>query len=310
VTTTTPQDRSVRHEAVGGVIVAASAILFGVVVVFAKVALEHGMTVFSALATRYATSAAILAMVLVALRHPLLPARGERLWLLVLGAFGYAVESSFFFAALQHGTAAAVTLLFYVYPVIILLTSIAMGKGKPSWLLVASLAFAVCGAATVIIGSGGIDIQPLGILFAFGSSCTFSAYLIGAEFALHRTSPLTSAMWVCVWAAVGCGVFATVSGGVHLPSTPTQTWAVLGMGAGSAAAFVCMLSGLRRVGAVRASIVSSMEPLAAAILAFALLSETVSTATFIGGVMILAGAIGASIARPQSPAELPLAELP
>ena len=285
--------------------VASSAILFGIVVVFAKVALGHGMSVFSALATRYATAAAILAIVLALMRHPLLPARGERMWLLALGAGGYAVESSFFFAALQHGTAAAVTLLFYVYPVIILLVSIAMGKGKPSWLLVASLAFAVCGAATVIIGSGGIDIQPLGILFAFGSACTFSAYLIGAEFALHRTSSFTSAMWVCVWAAVGCGVFAVVSGGLHPPFSSTQTWAVFGMGVGSAAAFVCMLSGLRRVGAVRASIISSMEPLAAAILAFLLLSETVGAGTFAGGVMILAGAIGASLARPQSPAEFP-----
>lgn len=305
MTTAPAARRSLRAEAIGGAIVAASAILFGIVVVFGKVALGHGMSVFSALATRYATSALILAVVLSAMRHPLLPARGERLWLFVLGAAGYAVESSFFFAALNHGTAAAVTLLFYVYPVIVLLTSIAMGKGKPSWLLLASLAFAVSGAATVILGSGGIDIQTLGIFFAFGSSCAFSAYLIGAEFALHRTSPLTSAMWVCVWAAVGCGVFATVSGGLHLPSSGTQTWAVLGMGAGSAAAFVCMLSGLRRVGAVRASIVSSMEPLAAAILAFYLLSETVSSGTFIGGVMILAGAIGASVARPQIPAELP-----
>jgi len=305
VTTAATGRGSVRQEAIGGAIVAASAILFGIVVVFGKVALEHGMGVFSTLATRYATSALILTLVLSAMRHPLLPARGERVWLLVLGAAGYAVESSFFFAALQHGTAAAVTLLFYVYPVIVLLASIAMGKGKPSWLLVASLVFAVFGAATVIVGSGGIDIEALGIVFALGSACAFSAYLIGAEFALHRTSPLTSAMWVCVWAAVGCSLFATVSGGLHLPSSGTQTWAVLGMGAGSAAAFVCMLSGLRRVGAVRASIISSMEPLAAAILAFFLLSETVSSGTFLGGVMILAGAIGASLARPRSPAELP-----
>jgi drug/metabolite transporter (DMT)-like permease len=178
-----------------------------------------------------------------------------------------------------------------------------MGKGKPSWLLVASLAFAVAGAATVITGSGGIDIQPLGIVFAFSASCAFSAYLLGAEFALRKTSPLTSALWVCVWASVGCSTFAVVSSRVDLPSAGTATWAVLGMGLASAAAFVCMLTGLRMVGAVRASIISSMEPLAAALLAFFLLSETVSAGTFLGGAMILVGAIGASLARPQAPPE-------
>lgn len=294
---------STGREAIGGLIVASSAILFGIVVVFGKIALGHGMDVFSALMTRYACAALVLLVVLAVMRHPILPARGERLWLVALGGVGYAVESSFFFGALQHGTAAAVTLLFYVYPVIVLLASIAMGKGKPSWLLVASLAFAVAGAATVILASGGIDIQPLGIVFAFGSSCMFSAYLLGAEYSLHRTSPLTSALWVCVWASVGCGLFATVNGGLQVPSTGTQTWAVIGMGVASAAAFVCMLSGLRLVGAVRASIISSMEPLAAAFLAYLWLSETVGLGTFIGGVMILAGAIGAGLARPPPPPE-------
>jgi len=70
------------------------------------------------------------------------------------------------------------------------------------------------------------------------------------------------------------------------------------MGIASAFAFITMLSGLRLVGAVKTSIISSMEPLAAAFLGFVMLGESMGVGTVAGGALILAGAIGASLARP------------
>jgi len=292
---------SQRRELTGGTLVAASAILFGVVVVFGKLAMQEGLPVFSTLAFRYGASALCLLPVLAFARRPFLPAKGERLVVFALGAVGYAVESSFFFGALQHGTAAAVTLLFYVYPVIILVATILLGRGKPGRTLVISLAFAVAGACLVIVSGGGIEIEAIGVAFAFGSALTFSGYVLGAEFALRRTDPFTASLWVCIGATVGCATFAVVSGNAAVPAS-SQAWVyVVGMGVASAAAFICMLSGLRIVGAVRTSIISSLEPLAAAVMAYVLIDETVGAGTFLGGILILAGAIGASIARPPTP---------
>jgi drug/metabolite transporter (DMT)-like permease len=290
-----------RTEVVGGALVASSAILFGIVVVLGKVAMGEGLPVFSTLAFRYAASALCLVPILLLARRPLLPARGERRVVFALGAAGYAVESSFFFGALQHGTAAAVTLLFYVYPVIILIATIALGRGRPGRLLVSSLALAVVGAATVIASGGGIEIEALGVAFAFGSAITFSAYVLGAEHALRKTDPFTASLWVCIGATAGCATFAFISGNASLPPTATAWWNVAGMGVASGAAFICMLSGLRIVGAVRTSIISSLEPLAAAVMAYLLIGESVSPGTILGGALILAGAIGASLARPPGP---------
>lgn len=286
------------REIAGGVLVGTSAILFGVVVVLGKVAMEGDLSVFSTLAFRYGASAICLVPILALARRPMLPAKGERGLVFALGAAGYAVESSFFFGALRHGTAAAVTLLFYVYPVIILVASVALGRGRPSRMLLSSLLFAVAGAAMVIVSGGGIEIQALGVAFAFGSAFTFSAYVLGAEHALKRTDPFTASLWVCIGATLGCATFALGSGTLTVPDRAVEWWNVAGMGVGTAAAFICMLSGLRIVGAVRTSIISSMEPLAAAVLAYVLLSESVGLGTFIGGTMILVGAIGASLARP------------
>lgn len=286
------------RQLLGAALVATSAILFGIVVVLGKVAMREGLGVFSALALRYGASALCLVVVLAIARKPFRPAPGEWWWVFLLGAVGYAVESSMFFSALQHGTAAAVTLLFYVYPVVILTASIAMGRGKPSTRLVMSLALAVGGAALVVISGGGIEIRTVGVFFALGSAVCFSGYVLGAEYALRETSPFTSSLWVCIGATAGCASFALVSGQGNLPAG-TDEWAnVAWMGVATAAAFIAMLSGLRMVGAVKTSIISSMEPLAAAFLGVAMLGESVGVGTVIGGALILAGAIGASMARP------------
>ena len=73
-------------------------------------------------------------------RRPCWPAPGERLAVFLLGAVGYAIESTFFFLALDRGTAAAVALLFYAYPAIVTLVELATGTARPSARLVGAIA--------------------------------------------------------------------------------------------------------------------------------------------------------------------------
>src|SRR5262245_22928804 len=101
-----------RPEAVGGLLVAIAAIQFGVIVVLGKFVLGKGVSVFAVLAVRFGIAVLVLAVALAVARKPLMAARGERLGLLILGGIGYSFEASCFFFALQHGSAAAVTLLF------------------------------------------------------------------------------------------------------------------------------------------------------------------------------------------------------
>jgi drug/metabolite transporter (DMT)-like permease len=69
------------------------------------------------------------------------------------------------------------------------------------------------------------------------------------------------------------------------------------MGLLTAGAFAFLFLGLRRIGAVRTSIVSSLEPVAAAILALVFLGEGLRAGVLAGGLLILAGSVAASLAR-------------
>jgi drug/metabolite transporter (DMT)-like permease len=77
------------------------------------------------------------------------------------------------------------------------------------------------------------------------------------------------------------------------------------MGVATSGAFVCLFVGLKRLGPVRTSIVAAAEPLATTILAFAILHEKVRWAMAVGGVLILVGAVMATVARGVPPPEPP-----
>jgi drug/metabolite transporter (DMT)-like permease len=287
---------SQRRDPVGGVIVGFAALLFGSVVVIGRSEPIQAMPVPTLLAVRFGIAAAALALVVVATRRSLRAAPGEGGRLFFLGAVLYALESALFFLALERGTAATVTLLFYTYPVLVALLSATTGGGLPGWVVGGSLMAAVAGTIIVVASSGGLDISVAGIGFALGSALTFSVYLVGADRLIRRTPPLATAMWVSLSASLGLAAAAVVTEVAALPATAARV-PVAGMGVLTAGAFFFLFLGLRRVGAVRSSVIASLEPVAAAVLAAIFVDEPIRAGVFAGGVLILAGAIAATVAR-------------
>ncbi len=286
-------------DAAGGLFIVLASLQFGVVVVLGRIVTDgpRGMPVPAMLAIRFGVAAFLLLGTLAALRRPALPVRDERLPLAGLAVAGYAVEASLFFLAVRHGEAAAVTLLFFTYPIFVTLGSMALGQGAPGILVGGSLACAVGGSALVILSGGGLAIEGLGVAFALGAAGVYSGYLLGADRVLRRTEPLAGAMWVSLFASLGLAVYAGVSGNVRAPDGLRQWAPLVGMGAATAGAFVCLFSGLRRLGPVRTAVVAATEPLAATVLAFLFLSEPIRPGVVGGGALILVGAVAASLAR-------------
>jgi len=290
----------------GAGLVVLTSLQFGGVVVLGKIVTDSGLSIPSFLAFRFALAAAILALVLAVIRLPLAAAPGEGWKLAVLGTAGYSVEAGLFFFALRHGTAAAITLLFFTYPVFVSLISLLTGKGLPGRLLGAALVAAVAGASLVVLTGHGVQVDGAGVALALGSALTFSLYLSGADVVLERTNSLAGAMWVSGSAAAALAAYALASGSGEWPSGWHQWGPVLGTAVFTAGAFFCLFAGLRKLGAVRTSIVAATEPLAASALAAIFLGQRVGAGVVAGGALILAGAVTASLARRDHPAEPPV----
>ncbi len=302
-----PPAPSLASEAVGGGAAALAAIQFGAIVVLGKLAGRRGLPVPSMLAIRFGIAALVLAIALAALRRSLRAAPGEGWILVALGGFGYAAEAGLFFSALQHGTAAAVSLLFFTYPVWVTALAALTGRGLPGALVAASLVAAVSGAALVVASSGGLDISGLGVLLALVASVTYSAYLIAVDAFVRRSSSPSASLWVSIGASGGLALFGLVTRTGRLPTVGAEWWPVAGMGAFTAGAFLGLFVGLRRIGPVRISVIAALEPVAAAALALIFLSEPLRPLTAVGGVLILGAAVAASVARrpPAAPSTVP-----
>jgi drug/metabolite transporter (DMT)-like permease len=106
-------------------------------------------------------------------------------------------------------------------------------------------------------------------------------------------------MWVSASAASTLAVVAFASGNAEVPHRAALWVAVVAVAAFTAGAFFCLFEGLRRLGAVRTAIVSAAEPLVAAVLSVLVFGERLYAGTIVGGLMILGGAVAASVARAE-----------
>jgi DME family drug/metabolite transporter len=257
------------------------------------------------LAMRFGGQSVLLLVALRLFGRPFLPAKGERLPLAIAGTIGYGSESAFYFAGLNHGSAAAVTLLFYMYPVWVMLATIALDRKAPPRSLFLALFLALAGSALVVLGGGDAQIEPLGIVLALCTSFAYTGYLIGTDRNVTRTDPLTAAAWLGIGASLANLTYAFAFSAVELPSA-SAWWRIVGMAVFSAGAFAAMLVGLQLVGAVRNAIIGVLEPLTVAVLAYFFLDEPVTVPVVAGGVLILGGAVLAMLIRTTKTAEPPM----
>jgi drug/metabolite transporter (DMT)-like permease len=152
------------------------------------------------------------------------------------------------------------------------------------------MGLALVGSALVVqvYDPGALD--GLGILAGLGAAITYAFYLVEGERAGHGHEPVTTLVW-----AFGA---ATVFWAVVLPwwSFPwehldsVREW-LLGLGVGvvgTLVPFVCIITALRLIPATRAAIVATLEPVLAAIIAFALHGEVLGVAQIAGGMAVVA----------------------
>ena len=249
-----------------------------------------------ALGIRFGIAALALAVVLAAWRRPLLPAPGERVRALLLGVVGYAVQSSFFYMGLERGTAGAVSLLFYAYPAMVLITEAALGRDHPGRRGFAALALSAAGTALVVVAGGDVTISPAGAAFSLLAAGAFGAYLLSGDALVQRSDTMTTAAWVAGGAAASLLVKSALEGSL---TSPGGHWdAMIGYGVSTAAAFTLMFAALRRLGPSRTGVVLTLEALFAIVLAGLFLDETLRALQLLGGAAILAATVLIAVSRP------------
>ena len=282
-----------RSEWQGFGLVVASAAGFGLMAVMARAAYAGGATVPTLLFLRFAVGGAGLWAWLAWRRN--LPVLSWRIWvaLLLMGAAGYAGQSSLYFTALTRIPASLTAMLLYLYPLLVTLLGWLLLRQPISWAQAAALVSSLAGLGLMLWQAPpSVRYDPVGVVMGAGAALVYSFYILAGDRLLRRASPLHASAIVITGAAATFLIAGLATRSLHLSLTLPGWAGVLGLVLfGTLMAILAFLAGLERLGATRASIVSALEPVVTVLSAWALLGESLAARQLLGAGLVLAGAL-------------------
>lgn len=285
-----------RHDRLGVWAIVASAVGYGFISVLIKLALEAGVRPLPLVAWRFAM-ASLAVWLLLGLRRRPLPSRPSLGRLVGLGLL-YSMDALLFTLALQWVAASTATLVFYAYPVVVVLLAAAfLGEGLGRRRLVAA-GLAMLGCVLTAGGAvrGG---RPLGILLVVLSMTALSVYIVVGRRVFDREPAHGSAAVIITACAAILFVVALVGGEPGLGGGGRGFVLVLLLALVSTALPITLfIVGLKRVEAGRAAIYSTLEPVVTVATAALLLGERIGVVQILGGSLILGGVLALRSERP------------
>jgi drug/metabolite transporter (DMT)-like permease len=294
--------RTVRFS--GTLLCVGSAAGFGAMGVLGKLAYDDGATVGTLLAVRFGLAAAVFWAMVIASGAP-----GEMRALrrsdlgtaLALGAVGYAAQAGCYFAALDRIDASLLALLVYTYPAMVAVAAIALGRERADARRLPALALASGGLLLVLASAGAGAVEPLGATLALGAAVVYTMYILVSEGVAGRIRPTLLAALVCTGAAVSLTLGSALVGDLHPGAVTASGWGWLAAIAlvSTVAAVSMFFAGLARVGPTTASILSTVEPVVAVLLAFLVFRELLTPLQLVGGALVIAAILVLGSYRPR-----------
>ncbi|MFZ5768898.1 MAG: DMT family transporter [Bacillota bacterium] len=196
-------------------------------------------------------------------------------------------------AIMRTGVGTAAMLLYTAPAYVVILAALLWGEPltRTKWL---SLVLAVAGCA-LVVGTPApgreapLTFEPVGVMAGLASGLTYALFTVFGHYSLARHSAWTTLFYALGWGSLFLALSCWYA--APYPRLPLRAWAwVLALAIGpTLLAYYLYLQALLRVEAGRASIVCTVEPLVACLLAFLILGETMTLLQGAGGLLLLTG---------------------
>ncbi|HEY8239255.1 MAG TPA: DMT family transporter [Candidatus Limnocylindrales bacterium] len=300
-----------RAVALGIGLTIVSAFAFGSGALFAKPVYAEGVGWHVLMAWRFLVGASLaMAWLLInpGTRAALLRMRRRDVGAAIALGVLYTGNSGTYFAGLETVSASLAALIVYIYPAIVAVISLQVGqplRGRRAW---GALALALTGVALAVGNIQNAAPPPLsGLVLIALSPVIYSVWIVlaarlsgerragaGVDSGTGAVEPMVAGALMLSSTAVTYWVSALALGQPVLPAQiPPGAWFGL-VGIGVVSTFIAVLAfyaGAHRIGAARASIVSTVEPIWTISLASLLLAESLGPLQLLGGALILSGVV-------------------
>ena len=284
----------------GALSVVAAATIWGTLGLFAKILYAEGVSFESLVAVRASVGwAAVVLFVLATGRAKSLRVAGRDLTFLVpLGLVGIGLFYLLYFYTVRESTVGTAAILLYSSPAFVVVLARVFLKEALNAAKVLAL-FLTIGGVFLVAGAydpANLEVSPVVLVAGLLSGLTYGLYSIFGRPVAGRLSPSVILSYALFFGASLLVVAA-------LPTLDT----LAGLSAGSYAlllmlsvvhttlAFALYTFGLGRLGAGRAAIVATVEPVVAVSLGTVLLGEDLTLPKVVGAVLVISGAALAQV---------------
>lgn len=290
--------------ALGAGLIVVAAVCFGTLGPITRYADDAGVGSLALVAWRAgigatATLLLLIALALIAGRPPQavrdIPVRQR--WFVVAGAGANLVLNLAMFIAFVRIEIGLSLLLFYLFPAFVAAASVLWFGERLDPLRWAALGVSMVGLVLTLAGAGGLgSMDPIGVGLSILAAFAQAFYVLAARHGFPDVEPIEAATTTMGMAAIGYVAIAVVIGQVAALGAPLESGeamlAVLLAGlVGAGIPTLCFITGIRLLGAPRAAILATLEPVVGVALAAWLLGEQPSALQLLGGALILAAAV-------------------
>ena len=278
-------------DTVGVTLVLVSAVGFGTLGIFGVLAAEEGLSIHTVLALRFGLAAVVVWAVLwLQGRFRLLTGRMLAI-AFALGAVGYATQSGLYFLGLEFMTAGMVAIVLYTYPAFVVVIVAILHPNRVTTILLVALGLSI-GGVGLITGADPAGADPRGVAIVLGAALAYSLYIVVSQRALTTVDAEILTAFVLPAAAVSFVVFGVSTGSLAMPGSLSAWGVALAIAIfATVVPVLTFFAGIAKIGASRASIISTAEPGVTVALGALVLGEPVTAVTIVGGTLVVVGVI-------------------
>lgn len=268
-----------------------SACCFGSLTTLTLLSTRDGLALTNVIFWRFALATVVLFLATIRARKSL-PFGKSAVQLILIGATVQALISYLSFKALDFLPVGVLAFLFYTYPAWVAAVSAVTGREALTRTRLIALVLAMAGIAIMIETPAAPTFNTTGILLALGTAFLYALYLPVLHSAQKQLPPSVSTFYLVSGIALSFLLVGAATRQLALPRT-LELWLYLLLLSivGTVIAFGTMIAGLRVLGPVRTSIISTVEPFFTALLGAVVLAERLTVATMAGGAMIASAVI-------------------
>lgn len=261
---------------------------FGFLGIFGKFAFHSGLSVGAFLTYRFTLAAGLLWIGCLLIKPSLVFLEKKQIVISAfLGIFGYAVFSTLYFVAVDGVSVAVAALLLYTYPFwVSVIGHFALHERMHArqWLclLGASLGLGLLFWGHLTVENG------FAVLTGLGSAVAYALYILVSSRLQKTVPPLSSSLYVITFSALALYLFHHPDMHAALHLTPVQARSVGGIAViGTILPLTLVLAGLQKMKSSEAALLTMIEPVTAAIMAWIIFSETLSARQLTGAGLVL-----------------------